>query len=138
MPAPAGPSLGAPLPARRRGTLATRLPPSLERALGLVRVDFAPARWQPSAARVTAASVLSVAGALAADAVVVVVGPAIFPPTRGYVLFQFSDYAKLTVIGVVIACLAWPVVTRITSSPRWLFTRMAVLVTLVLWLPGLY
>jgi hypothetical protein len=38
----------------------------------------------------------------------------------------------------VIACLAWPVVTRITSEPRWLFFRMAVAVTLVLWLPVLY
>jgi len=118
--------------------LATRLPPSLERALGFVRVDFAPASPQPSAARVAVASVLSVAGSLAADAVLVVIGTAIFPSTRGYVHFQFSDYAKLTVIGVVIACLAWPVVTRITSEPRWLFFRMAIGVTLVLWLPDLY
>ena len=41
-------------------------------------------------------------------------------------------------IGVVIACVAWPVVTRITSSPRWVFFRMAIAVTLVLWLPDLY
>jgi hypothetical protein len=60
-----------------------------------------------------------------------------FPTTRGYVHFDFSDYAKLTVIGVIIACLAWPIVTRITSAPRWLFSRMAVAVTLVLWLPDL-
>jgi hypothetical protein len=118
--------------------LATGLPPSLERALSLVRVDFVPARQQPSAARVAVASVLSVAGSLAADAVLVVIGTAIFPSTEGYVHFQFSDYAKLTVIGVVIACLAWPVVTRITSEPRWLFFRMAIAVTLVLWLPDLY
>ena len=52
--------------------------------------------------------------------------------------FQFHDYAKLTVIGVVIACAAWPVVARITSAPRWLFFRLAVLVTLVLFLPDLY
>jgi hypothetical protein len=26
--------------------------------------------------------------------------------------FQIRDYAKLTVIGVAIACLAWPVVMR--------------------------
>ena len=38
----------------------------------------------------------------------------------------------------MIACLAWPVVTRISFAPRWLFLRMAVLVTLVLWLPDLY
>jgi hypothetical protein len=123
----------------RRGTLATGLPPSLERALSLVHVDFAPARrQQPSAVRVIVASVLSVAGSLAADAVLVVIGTAIFPSTKGYVHFQFSDYAKLTVIGVVIACLAWPVVTRISSEPRWLFFRMAIAVTLVLWLPDLY
>lgn len=41
-------------------------------------------------------------------------------------------------IGVVIACVAWPVVTRISSAPRWLFLRMAVAVTLVLWLPDVY
>jgi hypothetical protein len=118
--------------------LATQMPPSLERALSLVRVDFTPARQQPSAARVAVASAASVAGSLAADAVLVVIGTAIFPSTKGYVHFQFSDYAKLTVIGVVIACLAWPVVTRITSEPRWLFFRMAIGVTLVLWLPDLY
>jgi hypothetical protein len=55
----------------------------------------------------------------------------------GYVHFRFPDYPKLTVVGVVIACLAWPIVTRISSAPRWLF-RLAVLVTLVLWLPDLY
>jgi len=42
------------------------------------------------------------------------------------------------VIGVLIACAAWPVTTRITSQPRWMFFRMAVLVTLVLWLPDVY
>jgi len=101
-------------------------------------VDFAPAHRQPSAARVVAASVISVAGSLAADAALVAIGTAIFPSTRGYVHFRFSDYAKLTIVGVVIACLAWPIVTRISSAPRWLFLRMAVLVTLVLWLPDLY
>ena len=53
-----------------------------------------------------AASVISVAGSLAADAVLVAIGAAVFPSTRGYVHFRFSDYAKLTVIGGVIACLA--------------------------------
>jgi len=52
--------------------------------------------------------------------------------------FRFTDYAKLTVIGVIIACAAWPVVTRVSSAPRWLFFRLAILVTLFLWLPDLY
>jgi hypothetical protein len=30
------------------------------------------------------------------------------------------------------------VVARLSSAPRWLFFRLAILVTLVLWLPDLY
>ena len=85
-----------------------------------------------------AATIVSIVGSLAADAALVAIGTAVFPSTRGYVHFQFHDYARLTVIGVVIACLAWPVVTRISSAPRWLFFRLAILVTLALWLPDLY
>ena len=116
----------------------TQLPSSLARPLGLVRVDFAPVHRQPSTLRVLVATVASVAGSLAADALLVVIGTAVFPATKGYVHFGFSDYAKLTIIGVLIACIAWPIVTRISSSPRWLFLRLAILVTLVLWLPDLY
>lgn len=116
----------------------TQLPQSADRALRLFRVDFAPADRQPSAGSVLAATVASVAGSLLTDALLVVIGQAVFPSTRGYAHFQFSDYSKLTVIGVVIACLAWPVVTRVSSAPRWLFLRMAVAVTLVLWLPDIY
>ncbi len=61
-----------------------------------------------------------------------------FPATKGYSHFQFSDYAKLTLIGVIIASAAWPIVTRVTSAPRWLFFRLATLVTIILWLPDLY
>jgi hypothetical protein len=113
-------------------------PPPLGRALGLVRVDLAPAHRQPSVLRVAIATVVAVAGSLAVDAILVVIGQAVFPSTNGYVHFQFSDYAKLTVIGVLIACAAWPIVTRISSAPRWLFFRLAIAVTLVLWLPDLW
>jgi hypothetical protein len=120
------------------GTLSAELPPSLDRALRLVRVDFAASHRQPPGLRVIAALLVSVAGSLAVDALLVMIGQAVFPSTKGYGHFQFSDYAKLTVIGVVIACVAWPIVTRISSAPRWLFFRMAIAVTLVLWLPDLY
>jgi hypothetical protein len=115
-----------------------QLPQPVDRLLRLFRVDFAPAHRQPSAVSVLVATVASVAGSLAVDALLVVIGQAVFPSTKGYAHFQFSDYSKLTVIGVVIACVAWPVVTRISSDPRWLFARMAVAVTLVLWLPDVY
>lgn len=110
----------------------------LSRLAAMARLDFAPRHRPPAAGRVLVATAGSIAGSLAADALLVTIGQAIFPSTRGYVHFQFSDYAKLTVIGVLIACAAWPVVTRITSAPRWMFFRMAILVTLVLWLPDLY
>ena len=110
----------------------------LTQLASLVRVDFAPRHRQPPAARVVLATIASIAGSLAADALLVVIGEAIFPGTKGFVHFRFSDYAKLTVVGVIIACVAWPIVTRISSAPRWLFFRLAILVTLVLWLPDLY
>jgi Family of unknown function (DUF6069) len=68
----------------------------------------------------------------------VALGTSVFPSTKGYVHFQFHDYARLTVIGVIVACIAWPIVTRVTSDPRWVFLRLAVLVTLALFLPDLW
>jgi hypothetical protein len=110
----------------------------LSRSLALARVDFAPTHRPPAAARLLVATAVALVGSLVADAILVAVGEAAFPATKGYVHFAFSDYAKLTVIGVVIACLAWPIVTRVSSSPRRLFFRLAILVTLVLLLPDLY
>ena len=110
----------------------------LQKALDLIHLDFAPNHEQPSGLRVVLATVVSIVGSLAADALLVVIAQALVPSTKGYVHFQFSDYSKLTIIGVIIACVAWPITTRITSQPRWMFFRMAILVTLVLWLPDVY
>jgi hypothetical protein len=107
----------------------------VDRSLDFVKVDFAPAHHQPSMARIVLATVASLVGSLAVDAALVAIGKVVFPSTNGYVHFQFSDYAKLTVIGVVVACIAWPVVTRISSTPCWLYLRLAVVVTLFLLAP---
>lgn len=103
-----------------------------------VHVDLNPEHRPPSALRLLVATVVSIVGSLVADAALVAMGTRVFPSTKGYTHFVFSDYAKLTVVGVVIACLAWPVVTRISSAPRWLFLRLAVVVTIVLLLPDVY
>jgi hypothetical protein len=108
------------------------------RALAWVHIDFSPAHRPPVWWRVALATILSVALSLAADAALVALGTRVFPMTKGYVHFQVHDYAKLTVIGVLIACAAWPVVARVSSAPRWLFFRLAIVVTLVLWVPDLY
>lgn len=86
---------------------------------------------------VAVATVVAIVGSLAADAVIVSVGVSTYPQTRGYSHFQFSDYSKLTVIGVLIACAGWSVVARVSSQPKWLFLRAAVLTTLVLFLPDI-
>jgi hypothetical protein len=110
----------------------------VDRSLALARIDLEPRHRQPSFLRVVLATLLSIAGSLAADALLVVIGTAVFPSTKGYVHFRFHDYARLTIIGVLVACAAWPIVTRITSSPRWLFLRLAIVVTLVLLAPDLW
>jgi Family of unknown function (DUF6069) len=110
----------------------------LDRSLPLLKVDFAPMHRQPSTVRVVLATVVSLVGSVAVDAALVAIGEAVFPSTKGYVHFRFSDYSKLTIIGVILACVAWPIVTRISSAPRWLFFRLAVFVTVVLFLPDLY
>jgi hypothetical protein len=138
--------VGGPSPQNRRTPPAGR-PTGIDAVLALVRVDRASLRRQtpvqtrpvpPGPVRVALASVAAVVGSLVADAVLVAIGMAVFPSTKGYVHFRFPDYGKLTLIGVVIACVAWPVVTRISFDPRWLFLRLAVVVTLVLWLPDLW
>ncbi|MGO9857324.1 MAG: hypothetical protein ACLPYY_20060 [Acidimicrobiales bacterium] len=113
-------------------------PDVTERVMSWARIDFSPPHRPPAWWRVALATVLSIAGSLAADAALVAAATHLFPATRGYVHFQFHDYAKLTVIGVVIACGAWPIVARLSSAPRWLFSRLAIAVTLVLFLPDVY
>ena len=105
-----------------------------------MRIDLrsTPSHRQPVLARVAIAAVLSIIGSLAADALLVAIGTHAFPSTKGYVHFRFHDYAKLTIIGIIIACAAWPIVVRISSAPRWLFFRLAIVVTLVLLIPDLY
>ncbi len=108
------------------------------RALGTARIDWSGRAPRPSFLAVTGATALALVGSLTSDALIVAIGTGLFPTISGYSHFRISDYAALTVVGVLLACSAWPVVTRIASAPRWLFFRLAVVTTLVLWLPDLY
>ena len=113
---------------------AERFPRSWRPFFRALRLDFRPGR-QPSPWSTLVASLVALGGSLLADYLLVKLGTAIFPSTKGFVHFRFSDYAKLTVIGVVIACIGWPLATRLTSTPRQLFFRLAIVVTLVLLVP---
>jgi hypothetical protein len=109
-----------------------------ERARLALRLDLSHPKREPSTLRLLLATVLSVGLSLLADAALAAIGTRVFPATKGYGHFEFHDYATLTVIGVVIACAAWPAVTRVSSAPRWLFFRLAIAVTVVLLLPDVY
>ena len=53
-------------------------------------IDLWPRPGQPKISRVVLATLAAIAWSLAADALLVVIGQAIFPGTRGYVHFQFT------------------------------------------------
>ena len=85
----------------------------------MARIEFTPKHRQPSGARVALATIVALAGSLIADAAIIAIGTRVFPSTgNGYVHFRFSDDGKVTAIGVLIACVAWPFVTRISTAPR--------------------
>lgn len=118
--------------------LAARTITDVDRLLELFRVDFRPRHRHPRPGGVLVATLAAIALSLAADALLAHAAVALWPTLRGYAHFRFSDYAKLTVIGIVIAAVGWPICSRVTSAPRWLYGMAAVAVTLVLWLPDLY
>ena len=96
------------------------------------------ARRPPEPARLLVALLLSLAGSLVLDALLVAAETAAFPATKGYGHFHFSDYGLLTAIGVVLACAAWVVVAQLAPDPRRVFLRLAVGVTVVLLLPDVW
>lgn len=107
----------------------------------------APARWgldfpngsaQPRAWRFIVATVLAVGLSIAACAGLVAVGVRIFPSTAGYEHFQFGDYAKLTIIGVVIASLGWPAACYVSTRARRLYLVLAVLVSIAAFAPDVW
>ena len=109
--------------------------PLIDRTLTIARIDWSPSHRQPSLVRLILATLIAVVCALAADAVIVAIGTHIFPSTVGYGHFKFNDYAKLTIIGVLIGAAGWPVLTHISSAPRWLYGWLTVLISLALFLP---
>ncbi|HEY4378251.1 MAG TPA: DUF6069 family protein [Acidimicrobiales bacterium] len=110
----------------------------LKQVTSVAKFDPAPPHRAPSLPRVAVAMAVAIVCSVAADGLLVAVGEWIFPRTAGYAHFQFADFSKLTVIGVVIASIGWPVVARFTHDPRWVFLRLAIVVTIVLWLPDVY
>ena len=88
---------------------AEQFPARLQPLLRTFHIDF-DGPPPPSPLRLLVASLVALGGSLLADWLLVKLGVHVFPSTRGFAHFQFGDYAKLTIIGVVIACAGWPLV----------------------------
>jgi Family of unknown function (DUF6069) len=95
----------------------------------------APGAAPPALRRVAAAGLIAVAASLAADVVLASVGQAAFTVPVSFGKFSFGTYALLTVLGVAGATATWAAVTRLSSRPRWLLTRLAALVTALFLIP---
>jgi hypothetical protein len=104
----------------------------------LARIQPQTARAMPPLTQVAKAGIVSVIGSVIASVVLASIGQVSFSYPKEFDKFTPPGYIALTVIGVLAATLAWPVVTRLTASPRWLFSRLAVVVTVVLLLPDFW
>jgi hypothetical protein len=104
----------------------------------LARIDMPWGAAQPSLPRFALATAVALAGSLLACYLLAGAAQLLDPATRGYEHFRFADYGRLTALGVLIACLAWPVVAWFSSQARRVFLVLAVLVTLASFAPDVW
>lgn len=114
------------------------LPRPLRGLASAARLEARPSHRLPHPVLYVLASAVAVAASLGCDRGIVALATAHWPHLRDYPHFQFADYARLTVPGVLVACAGWPVVVRVSAAPRALFAFLAVVVTIVLFAPDLY
>lgn len=112
--------------------------PLLDQVMRVSRLDFRPSPRQPSILLTAVGIGTGVVLSVAVNMLIVHVAVGLDPALAGYQHFRLSDYGRLTVLGALIACGGWPVLTRVSSAPVRVYLAIAVLGTLVLWLPDLY
>ncbi len=103
-----------------------------------LHLDFPAGNAQPALWRWLVASIIALAGSIAACATLAAIGIALVPSTAGYEHYGFSDYAKLTTLGVGAAAITWPIVTLVTTRARRLYLWLAIIVTIVSFAPDLW
>jgi hypothetical protein len=96
-----------------------------------LRLDVPRGRAQPSAWRWILATGTAVGASLLACLGLAHLAIAAFPALAGYGHFTFGDYSRLTILGVLAACVGWPIVTWFTTSGRRLYLWLAIAVTVV-------
>jgi hypothetical protein len=89
----------------------------------------------PTHRRVVAAGLVAAAVSLATGLMLATIGRAAFTVPAAFGKFAFGTYALLTVLGVAGATATWAAVTRLSSRPKWLITRLVALVTALFLIP---
>lgn len=110
-------------------------PSLVSRLQARTNVDLRRVSDRPALARIVMAGVISLVASLVADAFLVAVGRGLFHRSGGFGPFHASAYVPLTVLGVVGATVGWAVLLQVTSRPRWVLLRAAIVVTVVLLVP---
>jgi hypothetical protein len=106
----------------------------VRRALNVIHLDLRVLSDLPAAVRIILAGGVAAVGSLIADVILVALGKAAFNPIS-FGPFHASAWVPLTILGVAGATVGWGILVHLTSEPRWVVFRAAVLVTLVLLLP---
>ncbi len=112
-------------------------PSLIDRVLDRAGIVTPLERRAPSPQRFVVAAIIAMGASVALTTVIAKFGVRIFPAVRHYSHLRLFDYAGLTIMGVSAACAAWLAVSQLTTSPRRLFLRLAVVVTTVLLVPDL-
>ncbi len=115
----------------------TQHPSALSRIIEGSGLSSSPNDKPPSMRRMFVASLCAVLLSLGANWALARLGMQV-SSLRHYAHFRFVDYGTLTIIGVGAACVAWYVTTRICERPRWLFFRMAIAVSVLLFAPDVW
>jgi hypothetical protein len=110
----------------------------IEHALVYMKLDVFNPRPRVPLGRWLGATAVALTLALLGDTVLARLAAQLQPSLSNYPHFQFHDYAKLTIIGVVFACVGWLALAFVGYEPRWLYFRLSILGTLVLYLPDLW
>ena len=95
-------------------------------------------RALPTPLRVATITIISAIASTVVNAALVWLATAFDPPLHHFSHFRLWDYGTLTIVGVMAAGAAWFVATRYLATPRPTFFRVAIVATLVLWLPDLW
>ncbi|MES2169674.1 MAG: DUF6069 family protein [Actinomycetota bacterium] len=103
-----------------------------------LRVDLPLGRAQPRPLRVIVSLIIAVILSIAACWALAAAAIVLMPSTAGYEHFRFTDYARLTIIGVVIAGVAWPIVTLLSTHAHRMYLLADIIVVLVSFAPDLW